>query len=75
MPFSAANLMKSSGPLDIAPIEDLGSWRLLVRRSDRQPSQASTIVSEMIVDLFKDGIAPLYRPEPITAPAEMDAVG
>jgi hypothetical protein len=75
MPFSAANLMKASGPLDIAPIEDLGSWRLLVRRGDRQPSPASTIVSEMIVDLFKDGIAPLYRPAQAAAPSEMDAVG
>jgi hypothetical protein len=67
--------MKASGPLDIAPIEDLGSWRLLVRRGDRQPSQASTVVSEMIVDLFKDRLAPLYRPAPPVAPAEMDAVG
>ncbi len=77
MPFSAATLMKASGPLDIAPIEDLGSWRLLVRRGDRQPSQASTVVSEMIVDLFKDRLAPLYRPGPAAAPApaEMDEVG
>jgi LysR family nitrogen assimilation transcriptional regulator len=75
MPYSAANLMKSSGPLEIAPIDDLGSWRLLVRRADRQPSQATIVVGEMIVELFKDGLAPLYVAAPPTAPAEMDPVG
>jgi DNA-binding transcriptional LysR family regulator len=73
MPFSAANLMKSSGPLEIAPIEDLASWRLLVRRGDRQPSQATIVVSEMIVELFGDGLAPLYGAAAV--PAEMDEVG
>jgi LysR family nitrogen assimilation transcriptional regulator len=58
MPFSAAILMKSAGPLEIAPIEELRSWRLLMRRSDRVPSPASVVVGELIVELFRDGLAP-----------------
>jgi LysR family nitrogen assimilation transcriptional regulator len=58
MPFSAAILMKSAGPLEIAPIEGLKSWRLLMRRSDRIPSPASVVVGDLIVALFRDGLPP-----------------
>lgn len=58
MPFSAAILMKSSGPLEIAPIEGLKSWRLLMRPSDRVPSPASVVVSELIVGMFREGLPP-----------------
>jgi LysR family transcriptional regulator, nitrogen assimilation regulatory protein len=61
MPFSAAILMKSAGSLEIAPIEGLRSWRLLMRRSDRVPSPASVVVSELIVSLFSDGLPPFDR--------------
>lgn len=56
MPYSAASLMKSGGPLAIAPIVGLHSWRVLVRRSEHLPSQLVLIVSEMIIGLFKNGI-------------------
>jgi len=67
MPYSAANLMKSSGPLEIAPIEGLRSWRLLVRRGGQPQSPASMIVSDMIVGLFRDGLPSLdgVQPSPI----------
>lgn len=61
MPFSAAILMKSTGPLEIAPIEGLLSWRLLMRRSDRVPSPASVVVGELIVELFRKGLPPFDR--------------
>ena len=56
VPFSAALLLKVADPLEIAPIEDLRSWRVLVRRSDFAVSQASAIVSELIIQLFKDDL-------------------
>jgi LysR family nitrogen assimilation transcriptional regulator len=55
--YSAARLMKEAGPLAIAPIGDAWSWRLLVRRADRTPSAASTIVNEMIMRLFSEMIS------------------
>jgi LysR family nitrogen assimilation transcriptional regulator len=55
--YSAARLMKEAGPLSIAPIEDAWSWRLLVRRADRPPSVAATVVNEMITQLFSEMIA------------------
>jgi LysR family nitrogen assimilation transcriptional regulator len=58
MPFSAAILMKSTGPLEIAPIEELRSWRLLMRRGDRMPSPASDVVGELIIELFRDRLPP-----------------
>jgi LysR family nitrogen assimilation transcriptional regulator len=56
-PYTAARLMKEAGPLTIAPIEDAWSWRLLVRRADRPPSAAVTIVNEMIVRLCSEMVA------------------
>jgi hypothetical protein len=50
-------LMKASGELEIAPIEDSWSWRLLVRRADRAASAASTVVSGMIAALFSEMVA------------------
>jgi LysR family nitrogen assimilation transcriptional regulator len=55
--YTAARLMKEAGPLAIAPIEDAWSWRLLVRRADRPPSAAATIVNEMIMRLCSEMVA------------------
>jgi len=62
MPFSAASLMASFAPLAIVPIIGLSSWRALIRRADRLPSQPALIVSDMIRGLFKDGIPSLDGP-------------
>lgn len=51
---SAAMMMRASGELRIAPIEDSWSWRLLVRRADRAQTNASTVVSNMIAELFSE---------------------
>jgi LysR family nitrogen assimilation transcriptional regulator len=55
--YSAARLMKEAGPLAIAPISDAWSWRLLVRRADRQPSAAANIVNEMILSLCDEMVS------------------
>ena len=73
MPLSAAILMKSSGPLEIAPIEGLRSWRLLVRRGDRMPSPASVIVAELIIELFRDGLPPFDHTGTISLPVSETA--
>jgi LysR family nitrogen assimilation transcriptional regulator len=61
MPFSAATLMTSAGPLEIAPIDGLKSWRSLMRRSDGMQSAASVVVAELIVELFGKGLPPFDR--------------
>jgi DNA-binding transcriptional LysR family regulator len=55
--YTAARLLKEAGPLAIAPIEDAWSWRLLVRRADRPPSAAATVVNEMIMQLCSEMVA------------------
>jgi LysR family transcriptional regulator, nitrogen assimilation regulatory protein len=52
--YSAAMLMKASGGLEIAPIDDSWSWRLLVRRADRPLTTASMVISGMIAELFSE---------------------
>ena len=54
---SAAMMMQASGDLQIAPITDSWSWRLLVRRADRAQTAASAVVSNMIAELFSELIA------------------
>jgi LysR family nitrogen assimilation transcriptional regulator len=55
--FSAATMMKASGELQIAPIDDSWSWRLLVRRADRAQTTASTVVGGMVAELFSELVA------------------
>jgi len=57
LPYSSANLMRSFGALDIAPISDAWAYRLLVRRADLTPSPAALVVGRLISDLFKEMIA------------------
>lgn len=58
MPYTAARLMTGSQPLDMTPIEDLRSWRLLVRRGDRKASPALLAVRDVILGIFKEGLPP-----------------
>jgi LysR family nitrogen assimilation transcriptional regulator len=64
MPFTAATLMTSTAPLEMVPIEDLRSWRLLVRRGDRKASPALLAVREVIVEIFKEGFPPREESDP-----------
>lgn len=54
LPYSSAKLMKALGPLEIAPIRDAWSLRLLVRPADRSPTPASIVVNGFISDLFAE---------------------
>jgi LysR family transcriptional regulator, nitrogen assimilation regulatory protein len=64
MPYTAATLMTSTGPLEMVPIEDLRSWRLLVRRGDRKATPALLAVREVIVEIFKEGFPPRDDSDP-----------
>jgi len=57
LPCSSASLMRSLGPLEMAPISDAWSYRLLVRRADRVPSPAAVAVNGFIADLFEEMVA------------------
>jgi LysR family nitrogen assimilation transcriptional regulator len=64
MPYTAATLITSTAPLEMVPIEDLRSWRLLVRRGDRKASPALLAVREVVVGIFKEGFPPRDEPDP-----------
>ena len=63
MPYTAAILMTSTGPLEMTPIEDLHSWRLLVRRGDRKATPALLAVRDVVVEIFKEGFPPREESE------------
>jgi LysR family nitrogen assimilation transcriptional regulator len=54
LPYSSAHLMRSLGPMEIAPIADAWSYRVLARKANRAPSLAQIVVSQFIVRLFED---------------------
>jgi DNA-binding transcriptional LysR family regulator len=54
LPYSSAYLMRSLGPMEIAPITDAWSYRVLARKANRTPSLAQIVVSKFIVRLFED---------------------
>jgi LysR family nitrogen assimilation transcriptional regulator len=64
MPYTAATLMTSTAPLDMVPIEDLSSWRLLVRRGDRKSAPALLAVRDVLVEIFKEGFPPREDSDP-----------
>jgi hypothetical protein len=64
MPYTAATLITATAPLDMAPIEDLRSWRLLVRSGDRKASPALLAVRSVILEIFKEGLGSEVVAEP-----------
>lgn len=64
MPYTAATLMTSTAPLEMVPIENLRSWRLLVRRGDRKASPAMLAVRDVILGIFREGFPPKDGAEP-----------
>lgn len=54
LPYSSANLLRSLGPIEIAPIADAWSHRVLARKANRSPTLAQTLVSSFILRLFED---------------------
>jgi LysR family nitrogen assimilation transcriptional regulator len=54
LPYSSAHLMRSLGPMEIAPISDAWSYRVLARKANRAPTLTQIVVSNFIVRLFED---------------------
>lgn len=66
---SAAMMMKAAGGIQIAPIENSWSWRMLVRRADRAQTTASSVVSGMVAELFSELVAKgAFRSQDVAEP-------